>query len=60
MKIKIFTCSSNQYQKTDEYKKVENEINEFIADKKVIDIKQSESVEGDTPLRSLTLTVLYE
>jgi hypothetical protein len=53
MKIKIFTneCSRSE---------MEENINEFIKDKKVIDIKQSESIEGQEHCFSFTLTVMYE
>ena len=53
MKIKIFT----NYMSLSE---MERDINDFIKDKKVIDIKQSESNGGQDSFFSLHLTVLYE
>lgn len=54
MKIKIFTGSYKNI------KKLEEEVNAFIADKEVSDIKQSQTGGRDTTDWSLTITVLYE
>jgi len=53
MKIKIFTNNMS-------LSEMERDINDFIKDKKVIDIKQSESNGGQDSFFCLNLTVLYE
>lgn len=53
MKIKIF-ASSHAFNGV-----LESAVNDFISDKKVIDIKQSECADA-VDFYSFTLTVLYE
>jgi len=56
LRVKIFSGH--------EPRQIEKELNDFIQGKKVIDIKQSESLTfnptNETPLWSITCTVLYE
>jgi hypothetical protein len=56
VKVKIFSCEAGE----GNLKMVEDAINEFITDKKVIDLKQSESIDGQSQVWSLTITVMYE
>lgn len=51
MKIKIFEKIGNE---------VENEINEFIKDKKIIDIKISEAMGQTKLVHSRTILIMYE
>lgn len=58
LKVKIF--STTDY----DYRNIEKEVNEFIADKKVIDIKPTESITNNDKKEHVystyTLTILYE
>ena len=54
MNVKIFSIIDSSVEP------MENEINEFIQGKKVINITQSESRDSESLNWSLTITVLYE
>ncbi|WMJ77591.1 MULTISPECIES: hypothetical protein [unclassified Sedimentibacter] len=57
MKVKIFKGNISE---TIDVNNLEGELNGFISDKKVLDIKQSQSYNHETDLTFLVVSVFYE
>ncbi len=57
MKVKIFKGNISE---TIDVNNLEGELNDFISDKKVLHIKQSQSYNHETDLTFLVVSVFYE